>query len=394
MEITPLYRHAAMRLPAVTGRFSTPLAVTSLAVVKDGLTTVNCTAAHGVTVGASIAIAITDAPYGNPIESATRESNGDWTIETTNDHNLTRTPDPDIAASWDLVARLSGFADSAMNGTLQLVSVSDRFTFTVRPGSSPASITLTGDEIQLANLDFEMVGWHKVTATTATALTFPTPANVLRDYTVDSPTVVKGIRVFGAVDLDTVMMKYVRDDAETVANEITMFLIPQDRTRVRPFSRGNFTGIGPSQAAHYTVEDGFQVIVLIPSGTSAGVTALDLAQGEILRAIIRTFNGLKIQRAGIPNGKVYDAQLVELGAVPHDWKTYVHSYSFAAHVDMSSDDRIRPHEIADIESAIVGSTSVSPVGAPPYREIEFGGLTHSGEPGILTATVQLDVESS
>jgi hypothetical protein len=391
MQITPLYRHAAMRIPALTALFSDLFDVTEIDVVKDGTTTLTCAAPHGVKIGAAATIAITDAPFPNPIVATERLANGDWILTTEFDHDLTTTPSLDIAEPWDLSADLAGFTDAAMNGALQLVSVPDRFTLIVRPSTSPADITLNGNEVQKRSLEFEMVGWHKVIAATANTLTFPTPATVLRSYTVTTPTVVRNIRIFGAVNLDAVMKHYVRSDAETAAHEITMFIAPLDSTRVRPRARGGVTALGPSQAVHFGVEDGFRVVVLIPSEAStSGVAALDLAQGPILRAILRTFNGLRLPREEFPASAPYSAILEEHGAVRHDGATYVHEYSFSASVDMTDNDRIQPWEAADLAAAAIGATSVTRVGAPAYRELHFTGLRHSSKPGILEALIELD----
>lgn len=391
MQITPLYRHAALRLPVLTSLFSDALAVASISVVKDGVTTITTTAAHGVTTGDGIAIAITDAPFPNPIETATKLANGDWALTTAYDHDLTTTPNVNVGEAWDVTTKLAGFDAAAMNGTIQLVSVTDRTTFTVRPSTTVSAITLAGDEVQLRSLEQEIVGWHKVTAATSTTLTFPTPDTVLRNYVVSDALVTRNIRVFGAVNIDTVMEKYVVGDAASTLSNITMFITPRDQVQIRPRARGGITSMSPSDAVHFRVEDGFHVIVLVPAQVSAaGVSALDLAHGDILRAVVRTFNGLSLPRADWPMGNPYPAVLERHGPISHNGATYVHEYVFGAPADITNDDRIQPWEIADIAAAPIGSTSVHRVGAPAFRGVTFTGLTHSVEPGILEASIELD----
>ena len=387
MQITPLHTHAVLRVPALTGLFSDSLGISSIDVVADGTTTITTDAAHGVTVSSSIAVSITDAPYPNPITAAVKQSNGDYLITTTNDHDLTTTPNPEIAAAWNTIATLRGFTDSNMNGSMQLISVSDRRNFTVRPSAPVESVTLNGSEEQLVNLEFELVGWHKVTAASATTLTFPTPEFVVRSYTADQITAARNHRIYGLESGEMVMRKYVLDDTALNANELVMFVTPRDSVRFRSSLLGDHYA---ESAYHPTVEDGFDIIVVFPaSASSAGVSPVDLAHGEILRAIMKTFNGLNLPLAtSYPCAKARDAEIISHGRVSHDGSRYVHIYNFGVNVELTRDDRIQPHEVADIVNAT--SDNVWRKGFPAYRDLTVSGLAIQGEPGLLTINLQAD----
>jgi len=387
VQITPLHTHAVLRVPALTGLFSDSLGISSIDVVADGTTTITTDAAHGVTVSSSIAVSITDAPYPNPITAAVKQSNGDYLITTTNDHDLTTTPNPEIAAAWNTIATLRGFTDSKMNGSLQLISVSDRRNFTVRPSAPVESVTLNGSEEQLVNLEFELVGWHKVTAASATTLTFPTPEFVVRSYTADQITAARNHRIYGLESGELVMRKYVLDDTALNANELVMFVTPRDSVRFRSSLLGDHYA---ESAYHPTVEDGFDIIVVFPaSASSAGVSPVDLAHGEILRAIMKTFNGLNLPAAtSYPCAKARDAEIISHGRVSHDGSRYVHIYNFGLNVELTKDDRIQPHEVADIVNAT--SDNVWRKGFPAYRDLAVSGLAIQGEPGLLTINLQAD----
>lgn len=387
MQITPLHTHAVLRIPALTGLFSDSLGISSIDVVADGTTTITTDAAHGVTVSSSIAVSITDAPYPNPITAAVKQSNGDYLITTTNDHDLTTTPNPEISAAWNTIATLRGFTDSNMNGSLQLVSVSDRRNFTVRPSAPVESVTLNGSEEQLVNLEFELVGWHKVTAASATTLTFPTPEFVVRSYTADQITAALNHRIYGLESGELVMRKYVLDDTALNANELVMFVTPRDSVRFRSSLLGDHYA---ESAYHPTVEDGFDIIVVFPaSASSAGVSPVDLAHGEILRAIMKTFNGLNLPLAtSYPCAKARDAEIISHGRVSHDGSRYVHIYNFGVNVELTKDDRIQPHEVADIVNAT--SDNVWPNGFPAYRDLSVTGISSLGEPGLFTINLQAD----
>jgi len=387
VQITPLHTHAVLRVPALTGLFSDSLGISSIDVVADGTTTITTDAAHGVTVSSSIAVSITDAPYPNPITAAVKQSNGDYLITTTNDHDLTTTPNPEISAAWNTIATLRGFTDSNMNGSLQLVSVSDRRNFTVRPSAPVESVTLNGSEEQLVNLEFELVGWHKVTAASATTLTFPTPEFVVRSYTADQITAALNHRIYGLESGELVMRKYVLDDTALNANELVMFVTPRDSVRFRSSLLGDHYA---QSAYHPTVEDGFDIIIVFPaSASSAGVSPVDLAHGEILRAIMKTFNGLNLPLAtSYPCAKARDAEIISHGRVSHDGSRYVHIYNFGVNVELTKDDRIQPHEVADIVNAT--SDNVWPNGFPAYRDLSVTGISSLGEPGLFTINLQAD----
>jgi len=371
----------------LTGLFSDSLGISSIDVVADGTTTITTDAAHGVTVSSSIAVSITDAPYPNPITAAVKQSNGDYLITTTNDHDLTTTPNPEISAAWNTIATLRGFTDSNMNGSLQLVSVSDRRNFTVRPSAPVESVTLNGSEEQLVNLEFELVGWHKVTAASATTLTFPTPEFVVRSYTADQITAALNHRIYGLESGELVMRKYVLDDTALNANELVMFVTPRDSVRFRSSLLGDHYA---QSAYHPTVEDGFDIIIVFPaSASSAGVSPVDLAHGEILRAIMKTFNGLNLPLAtSYPCAKARDAEIISHGRVSHDGSRYVHIYNFGVNVELTKDDRIQPHEVADIVNAT--SDNVWPNGFPAYRDLSVTGISSLGEPGLFTINLQAD----
>jgi hypothetical protein len=123
-------------------------------------------------------------------------------------------------------------------------------------------------------------------------------------------------------------------------------------------------------------------------GSSGGVAPVDLAHGDILRALLRTFNGLNLPRPELGSGNTYAAYLETHGIVDHHGPTYVHQYSFSANADLSSNDRIKPSEAAALPA--LGSTSVSRVGAPAFRDVRFNGIAVQGEPGLLTLNITLD----
>lgn len=398
MRITPLVLHCQRRIPALTALFSDSLNVTSITVVDGGTTTLNCGAAHGVTVGQSIPVSITDAETPNPIVGSFINADGTITFTTQYPHNLTTTPDITKAKPWDTSAKLSGFGSSALDGTKQLISVGTRTTFTVQPSTEIESLTLEGGEVLLERLEAQLVGQHKVTAATSTTLTLATPAAVSRSYTVTSPTVVRNLRCFGAASLEAVMRQYVRQDGTaTPASAAHLFVIPVDvrASRSRHSQGDALAEIGDGTDYRQLILDGFQVIVVLPTEHSpGGVAALDLAHGEVFNAVLRTFLGLKVPRPELSHSGSYVATFQNHSMLGYDRANYYHGYTFQAPFYVANADAIAPYDWPDVDPENI-TDNLFPIGAPALQDVDTQLRIKPAaepEPGELTVNVKVDEE--
>lgn len=386
-------------MPALTALFSDALPVTSIAVVSGGTTTITCSAAHTIPVGKSVSVSITDAETPNPVTAATLNGDGTITLTTQYDHDLTTTPNPDLARPWHTSAKLSGFGSALIDGVKQLVAVLDRKRFVIQPSGEVASITVDGGEVLLERLDYELIGYHKVVAATSTTLTFTTPLAVTRSYTVTSPVVARNLRFFGSLSIDTILDHYTRpDNKPQPAGKCTLFVCPVDvrTSRSRASQTDAIADASDGSDHRQLILDGFEVFAVIPSeDTSGGVKAIDLAQGEILTAVLRTFYGLKMRRPEFEGGGSYVALLESHGAVSYDKVNYVHRYRFQAPAYVTNADAIAPYDWPDINPDDLAD-SLFPIGAPAFRDLDLdqidgvGGITRQDEPGALTGTFIMD----
>lgn len=218
--------------------------------------------------------------------------NSDVLLTTAFDHDLTGTTDPERFQAWDMVCKLAGFTDSKLNGVRQLVEVKTRRQIVVKPGGTVASVALNGNEVLLERIELGLVGWHVVTATTASALIFETPAAVVRSYTIATPNVVRDFKIFGARDPQAAFRQYTEDGNNLTPNRAAMFICPEAAVVAE---RANGAYSGPGVDFRQRLGDGFSVVVFLPSaGTVAHVKCIDLAQGEIFRAVLRSFYGLRL----------------------------------------------------------------------------------------------------
>lgn len=397
MRITPLVLHAARRVPALTARFSDPLAVTSISVVAGGTTTLTCSAAHGVATGVSIAVCITDAMTPNPITAAVVDDDGNIRLTTQYAHDLTTTPDPTKANAWNTSATLDGFGSALIDGVKQLIAVPNRNTLVIAPSGAVGSVTLDGGEVLLERLPFELIGYHTVTSATSTTLTMDTPATIGRNYTITAPVVVRNMRVFGSLSIETVMGTFVRDDNTPVpAGKAWMFVCPVDvrTSRSRNSKTDAIADLSDGSDYRQMVIDGFEVMVVLPAENSPGaVAAIDLAQGEIFGAVLKTFYGLKMPRPELNSTGSYIAMMESHGAASFDRVNYIHRYRFQCSDVITNDAAIPPYDWPDIAPDDIAS-SLYPIGAPAMTTIEISadpdeGIRRKEYPGALGGNVTL-----
>ena len=393
MKLLPLVLHAALQLPRWTGLFSETLDVATLGVVAGGTMTFTSSAAHGVPVGQAIALSVTDAEAPNAITAATVDADGNIVCTTAFPHTLSASPDPTRFRAWDGFAKVAGFTSSDINGVRQLVATPTETTFVITPGAEVVGVTLTGDEKLFERLELGVIGWHKVVAATATTLTVATPQSVTRSFTVTAPTVVRQIRVAGAIDHEEAVRRYVEDGDLTTLNRGYMFVLPS-----RVHAKGKpTTALAPGADYRLRVDDGFTLLVFLPSTSPAAhVAAIDKAQGEIFRAVLQTYHGLKVLRSELCLQSPYIATFVShQGGMHRNNAIYAHEYVFEAPFELVNDDALAPWNWTVLDDGALsdGTTpdSIGSEGTAPWGDLDLTGILHKGHPGALLGTFKIDV---
>lgn len=415
MMITPLVRLAAARIPSLTDLFSDTLSLASMVVTQGGNTVLTTTSAHSLLVGSQVAIAVVDAFCPNAITAIefVDGPGSDVLVTVSFEHSLSTTPDATLYQAWDAFANLTGLGVVALEGPIQLVSVPSRSTIIVRPASSLSSLpgTIPGGAALLERLERDIVGWRAATVASTTTLTFPTPASVTRSYTVANPKVCTNIRVWGGVDLQHVMRHYSRDDEADQPpqplDQCFLFITPPRTVRL---SRDRYTRsdamaeITPTADFRQTLLDGFEIHVALPAERYGGAVAcVDRANGPILAAVLKTFNGLRLYRPELAQ-PVSDhvAFLTDHSTARYDRANYWHTYRFEAPAQLTNGDCIAPVDVPivdDIAVAIMNSppgtpdipiTPVQPPGTVPFDGVWFGpdpqyGIWQQDQPQPLVA---------
>lgn len=393
MKLLPLVIHGGLHLPRWTDLFSDRLDVASIEVVAGGQTALICNGGHDLPIGSKLAVSITDAETPNPIIAATVDADGNIVCETEFDHDLTFTPDPDRFDPWHETVKVTGFPNPLVNGTRQLVAVPDRTSFVFLPAGDVASISLTGSEVMFDRLDYEIVGWHAATVVDATTLAFPTPATVARSYTVTTPVVVTNIRIAVALHPDAALSQLTMDGDNAVIDKGHIFILPQ-----RVTAPGSAQRVSAGSDYRVALNDGFTVLVFLPSaGTAAHAKAIDKAQGEIFKAMLRTFHGLQLRRSELSCGNVFVSQFEShQGASVTNRAIYAHEYEFQAPAQLVSNDSILPWEWAAIDDSVLDTETpdtVHSIGTGSFAELDVIGILHHGHPSPLTGTYEVDPDS-
>lgn len=395
MKLLPLTIHAALQMPRWTSLFSDAIAVSSIGVVSGGTVTLTCSAAHGVAIGSNIAVSITDALVPNPITAATVLADGTVSITTQYPHNLSGSPDPTRFKAFSDVARLSGFSSALANGIRDLVSTPTESTVVYRPGGTmtPGAITLTGNEVLNENLEFEVTGWHRVTAATSTTLTFPAPVGVTRSYTVTAPTVVRNMRVYGAIDGEAAVRQLTVDGDLLALDKGHLFVLPHP---VKSKGKFNLTSASPGNDYRQEVSDGFTLLVFLPSANAAAhVEAIDLCQGEVFKAVMRSFFGLRILRSEVCAPGTYVATFQShQGGMHKNNAVYAHEYVFDAPFQIANADALSPVAWTLLDDAALANgtvpESIYPEGSGPWSEIDITGIIHTGHASPLSGTYDME----
>lgn len=436
MRITPLVLHGAARIPALTDMFSTRMDVEQMTVVISGesdpafsaftagYVTIQTPDPHNVPIGEFSTLAVVDANFPNPITAAELHDDGTITITMQFKHDTTMAPAGSSIQNWNSFARLIGFSSQYLLGLLQLVQVVDEYRLRILPSHEITSITLTGDEALLERLEDGVIGWHKVLAVSVDKFTFPTPTDVAASYLVPQPKVVTNIRIAGALTLDVAQKLFTRgykpnaEVQDDISNDQAwLYICPAPSIRLskdRNAQGDSVAEVTPNADYRQLLLDGFQVYAFLPAEKSrGGVGPNDLAHGEVLTAVLRTFHGLTLPRKELYQADSFIAIMTEHGNAlgEYNYSTYIHGYLFEAPAYLTQFDAIQTFEWSRIDETTMqvasglgpGSpggvlnpgSSITPTGSFQFRDLEFGpedegkGIFHDDAPSPLTAIVKL-----
>lgn len=387
MLISPLVRHAAMHLPALTDYFSDKLDVSTLDVVEGGACLITCAVPHGIAIGDFVGICITDVEIPNRVISVV-DVDGNALLTLEHDHDISGASPNGYWEQETTAVRLSGFVDLALNGQLALLDVPANNQLLVKPLAALGGQPLTGAEKLFERLEGEIIGWHKVGAISDVVLEFVTPVGVARSYQVVAPKISYHNRLFGSVYFDAAKAGHIRADGNFGEEKSGLYICLPPSTSVSKSRRARSAAVSEINSGmdyRATLLDGIEVYAFCPAAGKGQAELADLCQGEIFTAVMRTFFGLKLPRPELAAdiSEHHMMGLVGHRGISYDGAYYIHRYEFEAPATITNGDAISADQYPDLAP---GGDSLLPVGSRSFRGVDFDEMLADGGEA-LTANV-------
>lgn len=323
MKLLDIVTQLAILLPKFTDKVSDVLTISSIS-VSSNVATITTTSAHGLTTGKAVTLA--NVEIKTPI--ATRSQDG---------LNFTFTTDPahDLTFGWadHENITLSGFTDSAWNGSFALQSSPNRFNFVIQ--SAETIPTLNGNEVLHEIRSDGINGQFSATRVSATVFTI---TGDFLDGTYTGGTVNKGVRVAGAVTIERALAQY----TEQSVTDLWMFVVMNDAELSKDrhsFSDATATKV-TGDDMRVRLLDGFTITIVI--ATSQDITAtdsIDICRHDLLSPILNSVFGALFD-TGLAANPDFRAVLTGHGLNEYTKAILAYTYEFEFPMDLTADDAV------------------------------------------------------
>ena len=333
MRASDIVAQLANFLPALTGRFSDTVGITSILGTVGGTITVETSTPHSLSVGGFANIIDVNTP--NAITSLTAVGKV-ATATTTNNHDLTED------RFKRCTIEITGADDPAYNGVHKLLTVPTRTTFTYQLDAVPALSPDTGVPTLLeffAGRGYN--GRHLVTAVgSTTSFDYVITAFIPLTLVIGVGGIVRmRHRVTRAESIDSAIETYSKQGA----NQLWAYAILGGTAASKDRNIGSDAGQQKTASAdaRQSLIFNASVFVFFPATDDIRAGAVrDLAQSEIMAAIIGSIVGANLP-TGLTEyvwGKVaYEGD----GKDSYNKAFYIHEYILQQTADITFCDRIR-----------------------------------------------------
>ncbi len=394
MRITPLVQHACARLPQLTDYFSNTVQA-DITAKPTGYTDISCQTPHGLPVGKRVGVCVRGASTRVDITNAEFGSDGIVELVFNQPHGLVDNASATGVNSWNPDIELTGFSDPIMNSRHEFIAkTSDTRCLVKAPeGATPG---LTANSAMLDERNDYFNGWHPVEVLDENILrTAKHPA--VPDFTQsDSATVATNIRAWGALNYEQIKKLYSGKDAQL--KEVSLSISPLGVVSVskdRNAKSSAISELNGSTVMRQTVMDGFHVVATVPTtGSRGALQAIDLCHGELLDAVLRTFQGYTPAQPDLEGVNPFVAVLKQHGGTSFDRAYYSHEYEFEAAFNLNNLNSLKASEQtmgAQLETiAPENAISAQPVGTAQINQLTFDGIFNGelGQP--LTASIKYE----
>lgn len=391
MRITPLVNHACARLPQLTSAFS-DVALADIVATPGGNTNIICQAPHNQLVGQKIGVCVRGAKSQTPIVNAILGPDDVVELVFATPHGLVSNATAIGVNSWNSEIELIGFVDPLMNATHEFITPLDDTRCLIKAPEG-ASVDLTADAAMLDDRNDYLNGWCPVDVIDTVTLRAPTHAAINTLTLASDVSIAFNIRAWGAVDYQEVKELYTGEKVKLREASITISplgVIPLSKDRSAKTSAS--AELGSGTVIRQMMLDGFHVVVTVPTPDTRGaLAAIDLCHGELLDAVMRTFQGYKPPQPDLKGVDSFAAVLKQHGGMSFDRAFYAHEYQFEAPYNLNNFNALKSTEQtvgAQYEALDPSEVQAAqPIGTSAIQNIEFDGIFNGelGQP--LTASI-------
>jgi hypothetical protein len=327
MKIADIVAQLSLILPKYTDLFSETLSVFSIT-ASSNVATIVTAVAHGLSSG--VATTLSDVTTLTPITAVSKDGNI-YTFTTGSDHDLT------FGDVNHLNALLSGFTDSAWNGSFTITAVPNRRNFKVR--STNTLPVLNGNEVLEEVRADGVNGRFAVTVVDPTTFTI---AGSFLDGDYLGGKVSTAVRIAGAVTVERAKEEY----TEQNANELWMFVTGNDAEISK--DRSSFSDADATKPTGNDMRlrllDGFTIsLIQDTSGEVTAVDANDNMRDTLLLPILKSVNGARFP-TGLSGSADFRVILQSHGIESYNRATLVYTYGFQFVMDLTDSDTVEPED--------------------------------------------------
>lgn len=332
MKAEHIIKALVAKLPALTTRFCDVASINTITSVGL-LATATVTAGHGRVPNELVTIIGATAPI--TIASITR-TGATAVVVTATDHDFTLSA-REIARGFLLNAILTGAVEAQFNGTFNILSVTNRRTFTIAVTASGPTVATGAPRLQNGSSAFGGYnGSFNVTVLNATQFTYPLQ-KAIPNAAAGTPVMNSSHRITGAVSIDRFLEAYTKQVTDAwwacvVLGDVIASKSRQNRT-------DSVDQAGDNEHFQQTITQPFGVYLIAPA-TNAVAARPQRDDAEdvvplILRALLRT---------KFPTGFSASAKnrvtFTSHGLFMYNGPQYVHEITFEQNADVLFNDSV------------------------------------------------------
>lgn len=393
MRITPLVQHACARIPQLTDVFSDVVTANIIA-TPDSTTDINCDAPHGQEIGSKIAVCVRKAKMQIAITNAVFKDNNNVELTFNGPHGLVDNTNSIVNQSYNPTIELMGFVDPLMNGEQEFLYKIDSSCCVIK-APDDATLDLSPNAAMLDERNDYFNGWHPVDVIGPNTFRMPTNAALRSITNASNVSIALNIRACGTLGYDDVKEYYTGDQS---LRDVTLSIHPIGVVSVskdRGAKSSATSELNNNTVLRQMMLDGFHVVATVPTGETRGaLQAIDLCHGEILNAVIKTFQGYRSSLPDLEGVDSYASILKQHGGMSFDRAFYAHEYQFETPYQfnnlnaLSATEQTAAAQIETLDPSEVGSAQ--PIGSVPLSDLQFDGVLNGDLSQPLTASVKYE----